>query len=309
MEGVHNNIENATAVTTEDLAIHAAGYSGVYEADGGGGHVYRRFTLAPRNGMIIAANADGIHSSKCDEGPTIENSVVKSLLDDFFNIQTTMQLVMAVSSMGGSDGAAATAASPSSGTGTHTLTVVHPHVSDQPVTGHTEQWYGTSEPFSRVRKGDALILYDPATFKELGTVTATDAAVLLSPSSDVTRCSRPRTQQLHICGLGRVLARKTVALGLIPPHYCSRVHPPSPTPSIQPNRKAGRRSLPELLSKVLVLPARAVRAPALAVVGLRSCGQRPTPCGRGQPHRGQGALRAADRTDGPGRHGAPKFRF
>ena len=174
-KGFTYNIENSTAITTEDLAIHASGYMGVYEADGGGGHVYRRFTLAPRNGMIIAANADGIHSSNCDRGPTIENSVIKSLLDDFFNIQTTMQLVWARDR-----------ASPSSGAGTHTLTVVHPHVSDQPVAGHTEQWYGTSEPFSRVRKGDALILYDPDTFKQLGTVTATNAALLLSPSSDVT---------------------------------------------------------------------------------------------------------------------------
>lgn len=182
-KGFTYNIENSTSVTTEDLAIHATGYFGVYEADGGGGHVYRRFTLAPRHGMIVAANADGFHSSNCDRGPTIENSVIRSLLDDFLNVQTTMQLVMAVSAAGSGDGADA-GGNPS--TGTHTLTVVHPHVSDQPVTGHTDQWYGTTEPFSRVRKGDVLILYDPATFEKLGTVAVADAAVLLSPSSDVT---------------------------------------------------------------------------------------------------------------------------
>ena len=137
-KGFTYNIENSTSVTTEDLAIHATGYIGVYEADGGGGHVYRRFTLAPRHGMIVAANADGFHSSNCDRGPTIENSVIRSLLDDFLNVQTTMQLVMAVSAAGSGDGADA-GGNPS--TGTHTLTVVHPHVSDQPVTGHTEQWY------------------------------------------------------------------------------------------------------------------------------------------------------------------------
>jgi len=53
--------------------------------------------------------------------------------------------------------------------------------------------YGTTEPFSRVRKGDVLILYDPGTFEKLGTVAVADAAVLLSPSSDVTRYSHPPT--------------------------------------------------------------------------------------------------------------------
>ena len=37
--------------------MHATGYMGVYEADGEGGHTYRRFSLVPRNGRIISSNA------------------------------------------------------------------------------------------------------------------------------------------------------------------------------------------------------------------------------------------------------------
>ena len=78
-KGYTYNIENSSRVTTEDLAVLAAGYMGVYEADGGGGHVYRRFQLVPclpglwaRCGYrIISSNADGLHSEDVDVGPTI----------------------------------------------------------------------------------------------------------------------------------------------------------------------------------------------------------------------------------------------
>ena len=68
-KGYNYNVANSSRVTTEDLAVHATGYMGVYEADGEGGHVYRRFSLVPRNGRIISSNADGLHSEDLDGEP------------------------------------------------------------------------------------------------------------------------------------------------------------------------------------------------------------------------------------------------
>ena len=48
-----------------------------------------------------------------------------------------------------------------------TLTMVHPHTSDQPDdfgdNGEdiVDLWYGTTEPLSRVWAGETLIFYDP----------------------------------------------------------------------------------------------------------------------------------------------------
>ena len=99
-KGYTYNIENSTRVTTEDLAILAAGYMGVYEADGGGGHVYRRFQLVPClphlarcQYRIISSNADGLHSEDVDIGPQIIESKFKSMLDDFLGIHATLLLV------------------------------------------------------------------------------------------------------------------------------------------------------------------------------------------------------------------------
>eukprot|EP01047_Picozoa_sp_COSAG01_P008036 COSAG01_NODE_311_length_19072_cov_73.511727_24_plen_445_part_00 len=166
-KGYTYNVENSTRVTTEDLAVHATGYMGVYEADGGGGHVYRRFSLVPRNGRIISSNADGLHSEDVDVGPTILDSKFSSMLDDFLGVHATLLLVQSVET---------------SGTST-SLRVVHPHVSDLNTFGSTDHWYGTSEPMLRVQAGDALDLFDPLTFAKVGTVTAKSAAKLLSPSS------------------------------------------------------------------------------------------------------------------------------
>ena len=166
-KGFMYNVANSSRVTTEDLAVHATGYMGVYEADGGGGHTYRRFSLVPRNGRIISSNADGIHSEDLDKGPTIIDSHFHSMLDDFMGIHATLLLVQSVETTGS----------------TTKLRIVHPHVSDLNTFGDTEKWYGTSEPLRRVFAGDKLDLFDPLTFAKLGTVTAKTKAVLLSPAS------------------------------------------------------------------------------------------------------------------------------
>ena len=85
-----------------------------------------------------------------DRAPTFENVHFKSMLDDYLNFQTTLLFVMTVK-------------------GT-TLTMVHPHTSDQPDdfgdNGEdiVDLWYGTTEPLSRVRAGETLIFYDPVCY-------------------------------------------------------------------------------------------------------------------------------------------------
>ena len=176
-------IANSSRVTTQDLAIHAAGDMALFEGDGGGGHVYRRLQVVPRNGRIISSNADAFHSSDLERGPTLIDCHFKSMLDDFMNLQTT--LLLGTNFTSGS-----------------TFTIVHPHTSDQADDfgphgeSVTDQWYGTTEPLSNVRAGDELILYDPASFKEMGRVTAKSCSKLLSPATDQTSALATRADDL-----------------------------------------------------------------------------------------------------------------
>ena len=165
-------IANSSGAVIQDLAVHAAGDMAVFEGDGGGGHTYRRLQVVPRNGRLISSNADAFHSSDMDMGGTLEDCHFKSMLDDFFNFQSTLLLATNFSGLG------------------RTLTIVHPHTSDQADDfgskgqSVTDQWYGTSEPLSRLRGGDELVFYDPFSWLELGRVKTAAHSQLLSPATD-----------------------------------------------------------------------------------------------------------------------------
>jgi hypothetical protein len=165
-------VANSSDVVTQDVAVHAAGDMAVFEGDGGGGHTYRRLKVVPRNGRLISSNADAFHSSDMERGPKLENCHFKSMLDDFFNFQSTLLLATNFSGLDG------------------TLTLVHPHTSDQAddfAPGNvavTDHWYGTTEPLSRLRAGDQLIFYDPFSFEEVGRTRTAAHARLLSPATD-----------------------------------------------------------------------------------------------------------------------------
>ena len=87
-------------VTLDGVRIFGGSAMGVVETGGGGGHVYRNFTLARRpltrgsSGellpaaipRLLASNADGFHSSSNDVGPTIINSTISFTGDDLANI-------------------------------------------------------------------------------------------------------------------------------------------------------------------------------------------------------------------------------
>ena len=176
-------IANSSRVITQDVAIHASGDMAVSEMDGEGGHTYRRLKVLARNGRLVAGIADGLHTSDLDHGSIVEDCHLSGLLDDYFNVQTTMLLVLEV------DGT--------------TVTLVHPHTSDQagdfgddgkPV---TDQWYGTTEPLSRVRAGEELIFYDPVDFREMGRVKTMRAASLLSPAVNQSTQLNLRGQALY----------------------------------------------------------------------------------------------------------------
>lgn len=168
--GFTYTIANSSDVTTQDVSVHAGGYMAVAEMDGAGRHVYRNLQVVPRNGRLIASNADGFHSADVDHAPTFDNVHFRSMLDDYMNFQTTLLMVLDVQKTA--------------------LTIVHPHTSDQPDdfgdNGEhiVDLWYGTTEPLSRVQAGDELIFYDPVTFTEMGRVLTKAAAVLLSPATD-----------------------------------------------------------------------------------------------------------------------------
>eukprot|EP01052_Picozoa_sp_SAG31_P017745 SAG31_NODE_1227_length_9239_cov_29.041904_5_plen_632_part_00 len=155
--GFSYTIANSTRVLTEDVTIRATGWLVFGEFDGVGNNTYRRVRAEAAPGRPMASNADGIHSADVEIGPTIDSCYLSRLYDDYFNVHNTFQMVMNIS------GSA--------------LTLVHPHTGPTivPLEGHTDQFYGTTEPLRRVRVGDNLLFYDPITFDFLGRVAVRSA--------------------------------------------------------------------------------------------------------------------------------------
>ena len=110
--------------------------------------------------------ADGFHSTDVDVGPQIEGMFMHRLLDDYFNVQNSLLFAM-----GGASAA-------------NELTVVHPHTNDMLIDGHTDLWYGTSEPLQRVRPGSTLRFFDPISFDLLGEVEVAATPVQQDASLD-----------------------------------------------------------------------------------------------------------------------------
>ena len=79
-KGFTYTIANSSEVTTHDVGVHAGGYMAVAEMDGGGRHVYRNLQVVPRNGRLIASNADGFHSADMDHAPIFERVHFKSII-------------------------------------------------------------------------------------------------------------------------------------------------------------------------------------------------------------------------------------
>eukprot|EP01051_Picozoa_sp_SAG22_P005058 SAG22_NODE_289_length_12942_cov_6.674531_8_plen_554_part_00 len=96
------NLLNCTRVLAEDVTIRAAPYMAVTAWNGGGAHVFRRLTFEllpfgptqrnesrPKVGL-----RDATHFSDQRVGPTIEDSIIGFTGDDFFNVHTTLMVVL-----------------------------------------------------------------------------------------------------------------------------------------------------------------------------------------------------------------------
>jgi hypothetical protein len=97
-------IGNSSHCTSEDITIYSSKGLNLYELDGEGGHTYRRVANKRRDGQLISSNADCFHSIDVGVGPLLEDSELAYCLDDFFNIHTTIHVLLPANS-----GASATA--------------------------------------------------------------------------------------------------------------------------------------------------------------------------------------------------------
>jgi hypothetical protein len=88
------NLLNCTRVLAEDVTIRAAPYMAVTAWNGGGAHVFRRLIFEKMAGRAKVGLRDATHFSDQRVGPTIEDSVIGFTGDDFFNVHSTLMLVL-----------------------------------------------------------------------------------------------------------------------------------------------------------------------------------------------------------------------
>ena len=91
--GITLSLSRCAAVTVRDVNILSAGYMALTEFQGDGGNVYERVRVSPPSpARPLGSNADGFHSSGAAAGPSLLNTTIRNLFDDFFNVHTTAQL-------------------------------------------------------------------------------------------------------------------------------------------------------------------------------------------------------------------------
>ncbi len=93
-------ITNSSRITTLNHTLHGGGTEAIVEAGGEGGNIYRGVRVARREGRtpqrLLAANADGFHSSCVLNGPTLEDSEISWTGDDLLNIHSRISIVLRV---------------------------------------------------------------------------------------------------------------------------------------------------------------------------------------------------------------------
>ena len=154
-------LADTARVAVRDVDIHAASYMAVTEFRGDGGNVYERLRLVPRDAAApLASNADGFHSSGMRVGPTLRGVVMAGLLDDYFNVHNTFQLLV---------GSA----------GPRSLLVGD----YQLFAGDAALLYGTQRTLDRVAAGDALSVFPLNTFTYPPLASGTVAAIAEVPNA------------------------------------------------------------------------------------------------------------------------------
>ena len=87
-------LRNSTRVSTRDLFISAACNMALLELGGGGAHSHERLVVAPAPGAFLATNFDGLHSEGALVGPTLLDSRLSHVGDDFVNVQNAIDVVL-----------------------------------------------------------------------------------------------------------------------------------------------------------------------------------------------------------------------
>lgn len=91
-------ITNSTRVHTANVTLHGGATEAVVEAGGNGGHTYNGVRVVRRQGQspvrLLAANADGFHSSCVRDGPSLVDSEISFTGDDLLNIHSRLAIVL-----------------------------------------------------------------------------------------------------------------------------------------------------------------------------------------------------------------------
>lgn len=145
VQGITYSLLNSSNVVSEDITIYQAPYFSVTAFNGGGGHVFRRFSLptgfAPPGRNAYPHQRDAFHVTDLRQGVTLEDSSGGYCGDDFFNSHNTIMLVLKVESA-------------------TSLLMINPHVVGMWQNGKIKNTvYGSNCVLENLRRGDSVSFY------------------------------------------------------------------------------------------------------------------------------------------------------
>lgn len=92
--GITLHIYNCTRVVVENVIIRAAPFMAVTAFQGGGDHFFHKLKFEPTPNRTIVGVRDALHFSDLRKGPTVIGSTMGYTGDDFFNVHSTLMLVL-----------------------------------------------------------------------------------------------------------------------------------------------------------------------------------------------------------------------
>lgn len=92
--GITLHLYNCTRIRVHNVVIRAAPFMVVTAFQGGGDHVFRNLQLHPAPNRTVVGVRDALHFSDLRKGPTVVDSTIGYTGDDFFNVHSTLMLVL-----------------------------------------------------------------------------------------------------------------------------------------------------------------------------------------------------------------------